>query len=181
LRVRECSAEAVADSGDLVDTTPGSVGPVAGSYTPILAGRARVARDEVEVKVGHFITEHEAVDVLCALAVLQRAAEVVDQHPQSGSFSVGQLPQAGDVALGHNHQVSEVHVGQVGRENVTGIHEVVFINDPARYYRPLGVFITDEAVHARQALTSLSLEGTLCASSRNPLSLPALRGADIAQ
>jgi hypothetical protein len=85
------------------------------------------------------------------------------------------------VAFGLNHHVPEVHVDKAGRENVTGIHQVIFINDPARYYRSLGVFITGEAVHARQALTSLSLEGTLRASSRNPLSLRALPGADIVQ
>lgn len=162
--MRECSADAAADSGDLVDPTPGSVGQLAGSYTPILAGRARVARDEVNVKVGHFITEHEGVDMLCALAIFQRAAEVVGEHPQSGSFLVGQLPQAGDVAFGLNHHVPEVHVGQVGRENVTGIHQRILMDDPTRHSRPVCVFVTDEAVRASQALTSLSLKRTLRAN-----------------
>jgi hypothetical protein len=78
LIVGECSAEAVADGGDLVDSASGSVGPMAGSGTPVRAGCVRVAGEEVDMKVGYFIAEHEAVDVLCTFAVFERSAETVD-------------------------------------------------------------------------------------------------------
>lgn len=41
---------------------------------------------------------------------------------------------------------------------MTGIDQVVFMNDPARRCQPLGVLIADEAVRASQAFTSLSLK-----------------------
>jgi hypothetical protein len=150
--------ETVADGGDVVDAASRGVGPLAGSDTPVLSRRVRVAGDEVDVKVGHFVAEYEAVDVLCALAVLERSAEPVDQHPQGGGLLVGQLPQASDVAFGFNHHVSEVHLNQVGREQVTGIHQIVFMDDPAPHRQTPGMFVADEAVRVSQALTSVSLE-----------------------
>ena len=76
-------AETVADCGDGIDAASGSVGPLAYSDTPVLARRVRVARDEVDVKVRHFVPEHEAVDVLCALAVFNRWPRLLTSSPRA--------------------------------------------------------------------------------------------------
>lgn len=153
-RIGERSAETVTDRGDVVEATPGSNRGLPYSNTPVLSGRAGVARDKVDVKMGYIVAEHEAVDVLCTFAVLECAGKIVGEHPKSGSFLVGQFPQADDVAFGFDHQVPEVHVGQVGRENMTGIHQLILMDDPTRRGRPLCVFVADEAVLVRQGFTS---------------------------
>ena len=50
---------------------PRSVRPLTYSNTPVVGGRAGVARDEVDMKMGYVVAEHKAVDVLCTLALLE--------------------------------------------------------------------------------------------------------------
>jgi hypothetical protein len=60
--------------------------------------------------------------------------------PLTDKEAAALAPLTCDVASGFDHHVPEVHVDKVGRENVTGIHQVFVMNDPDRALPTLGVF-----------------------------------------
>ena len=68
--IRQASAQSL----DLLRTSAWGLRPFVHPDAPVLLGRAGVARDEVDVHMGHPVSEHKGVDVFSTLAGDQRPA-----------------------------------------------------------------------------------------------------------
>jgi hypothetical protein len=99
------------------------------------------------MKMRDVIAHHEAVDMHCALAVVECSGDLVDQDPEGSSLVTRELSQAAEVPFGFNHHVTEIYVEEFGRENVTDIHQVILIDDANRHGRALRMLVANETVH----------------------------------
>jgi hypothetical protein len=65
----ELESKPLAELRDGFRTAPRSVRPLIDSDSPVLTRRARVARYQVNVEMGNMVSQHEAVDVICAFGL----------------------------------------------------------------------------------------------------------------
>src|SRR3989442_4909527 len=105
------------------------------------------------------IAGHEAIDVLCPFASPQDPRQVIDQPAEARRLIISQFAESDDVPLWFGNQVPEMHV--VAARNlvrVTGVDDLVLIDDPTRCSRPSRCFLHTK--HDTAALTPSSMDSS---------------------
>ena len=94
------------------------------------------------------MAQHEQVNVFRTFTRFQSPAEPVDEPAHLPRLLICHFCQAGDVPLRLNHQIAEINVFEraVRRKGVSGVDEIIFINDAAGGRYLVAMFLADEAI-----------------------------------